>query len=158
MSDRGPDPSRRWGTARATGGPAPPSAPGPIPQELDNLYLLVRGTPYANTLGEAKKAFQAEDYLETLRLLRETAELYRRTHWHLLRQDPVKAGFGPHELKKLDKIKDVLERFDRLAIRLEKLSKFQPEKPRTPAVTRPQPAARPKPAEHVSAETPGHGA
>ncbi|MBN2581012.1 MAG: hypothetical protein JXB10_18665 [Pirellulales bacterium] len=121
-----------------------------IPEELDKLYAVVRGSPAANALSEAKKAFQGQDYAEALRLVRETGELYRQTHLRILRQDPQSPDFTPEDSKKISakqaKIQDVLERFDALVHRLEKMAKLLPEQSPVPATRKFQPAAKPRPA------------
>ncbi len=120
-----------------------------VVQEFDNLYVLVRGTRYANALIEAKQAFQAQDFVKTLRLVRDTGELHRCTHLHLIQQDPEKAG-GKKEaqiiLEKQAKIKDTLDRFDKLVERLEKMAKLTPAKPNTPVSAIPQRSAKDTPA------------
>lgn len=119
-----------------------------IIQDLDDLYIFLRGARYANALGDAKKAFQERNYVETLRLVRDTGELHRRMHLQALKLDPKKAGGGKKEVQKLlekqEKIKNVLVRFDELVKQLEKMAKLTPEKANIP------PAARPQPAEQVS--------
>jgi hypothetical protein len=133
-----------------------PKTSAAIPQELDGLYVLIRGAPYANALGEAKKAYQSQEYSQAMRLVKETGALYRRTHVRVLNEDPESAGLGKEESLKLTakqaKIKDVQERLDQLVHRLEKLAKLQPEKNQSPVFTRPQPVVKPSP-DHSLAET-----
>jgi hypothetical protein len=162
MPGFGPDNPHQFGVAGGKGQPEPsparerPNSSTPITEELDNLYVLLRGARYANALGEAKKAFQAKDYAETLKLVRETGELHRRMHLQVLKQDPNKSGIGKKELQKIldkqAKLKGVLERFDELVHRLEKMAKLEPEKPETPVSARPLPAPKPRPAPQLSAD------
>jgi hypothetical protein len=117
-----------------------------IIQELDDLYIALRGARYANALGDAKKAFQEKNYVEALRLVRDTGELHRRMHLQVLKQDPRKLGGGKKEaqriLEKQDKVKAVLARFDELVKQLDKMAKLTPEPPKTPPSARPLPVAQ----------------
>jgi len=160
MPGLGPDNPRHVGAAGGKGDPEPSLAAerlkssATIAEELDNLYVLVRGALYANGLNEAKKAFQAQHYAETLRLVQETGELHRRTHLQTLKQDPEKAGLGKKEVQKLRdkqaKIKNSLQRFAELVQRLEKMAHLQPVKSKAPISTRPQLASKTLPAPPLS--------
>jgi hypothetical protein len=157
-----PDPSRHSRTAGGKSEPEPshaaarPKPSGSILQELDNLYIALRGAPYINSLGEAKKAFQGQDYREALRFVRATEELYRRSHSQILGQDLHAAGLNRDDVEKLsakqEKAKGVLDRFEELVRRLEKLAKLEPIEPKAPVAPRPQPAARPLPRLKLSAD------
>jgi len=148
--------------AKDKAGPSPAAelikSPGAIVQEMDDLYVLIRGAQYANGLTEAKKAFQERNYVEAFRLARETGELYRRMHLQVIKQDPEKAGGGKKEVQKLRdkqaKIKDVLERFDGLDRQLEKMARLQPDKPKSPVSASSRPGAKPQPAAKVSQAAP----
>jgi hypothetical protein len=139
-------------------GPSPAAerlkSPADIMQEMDDLYVLIRGVQYANGLNDAKKAFQERNFVETFRLVRETGELYRRMHLQVIKQDPEKTGGGKKEIQKLRdkqaKIKDVLERFDGLDRQLEKMARLQPDKPKTIVSLSSKPGAKPEPAFQVS--------
>jgi hypothetical protein len=135
-------------------------SPASIVEEMDNLYVFIRGALYANALGGAKKAFQERNYAEAFRLVRETGELYRRMHLQTLNQDPEKTGGGKKEVQKLRdkqaKIKDVLERFVGLDRQLEKMAKLQPDISKTPVSARPQPKTQP--VAQLSEEAPPSGA
>ena len=134
-------------------GPSPAAeqlrSPAAIVQEMDDLYVFIRGALYANALGEAKKAFQERNFAEAFRLVRETGELYRRMHLQAIKLDPEKAGGGKKEDQKLRekqaKIKDVLDRFDGLDRQLEKMAKLQPDKPKDSISLSPQPAPKTQP-------------
>ena len=162
MPGFGPDNPRQFGVAGGKGQPEPsparerPNSSTPITEELDNLYVLLRGRRYANALGEAKKVFQAKNYAEALKLVRETGELHRRMHLQVIKQDPNKSGIGKKELQKIldkqAKLKDVLECFDELVHRLEKMARLEPEEAKTPVSARPAPAPKPKPALQLSAD------
>ncbi len=127
-------------------------------QEMDDLYVFIRGALYANGLNEAKKAFKERNYAEAFRLVRETGELYRRMHLQALKQDPEKAGGGKKEVQKLRdkqaKIKDVLDRFDGLDRQLEKMARLQPDKPKSPVSLSSRPGAKPEPIAQVSQVAP----
>jgi hypothetical protein len=116
---------------------------GTIIQELDDLYIALRGARYANALGDAKKAFHERNYVETLRLVRDTGELHRRLHLQSLNKDPRKLGGGKKEiqriLEKQEKIKSILARFDELVKQLEKMAKLTPEPTKTPVSEMPRP-------------------
>lgn len=160
MSGLGPDNPRHSGAAAGKGDPKSSLAPerlkssATIAEELDNLYVLVRGTLYANALNEAKKTFQAQNYLETLRLVRETGELHRRTHLQAFKQDPEKSGLDKKEVQKLRdkqaKINGALKRFNELVERLEKMAHLKPLKPKAPVFTKPQFAHKPRAAPRLS--------
>ena len=137
-------------------------SPASIVQEMDNLYIFIRGALYANALGEAKKAFLEKNYAEAFRLVRETGELYRRMHLQTIKLDPEKAGGGKKEVQKLRdkqaKIKDVLERFDGLGRQLEKMARLQPDKSKDSVSARPRSETKPGNAPRVSEEAPAYGA
>jgi hypothetical protein len=138
-------------------GPSPAAeqlkSPAAIIEEMDNLYVFIRGALYANGLTDAKKAFQERNYAETFRLVRETGELYRRMHLQVIKQDPQKTGGGKKEVQKLRdkqaKIKDVLARFDGLDRQLEKMARLQPDKPKGPVSASSQHGAKPEPVVQV---------
>lgn len=123
---------------------------GAVVQELDELYVMLRGARYANALNDAKKCFQEKNYPETLRLVRETGELHRRMHLQVIKQDPQKAG-GKKEVQKIlekqAKLNDSLERFGKLAALLEKMAKLSAEKSTAPVSARPRPAEQVRPAD-----------
>jgi hypothetical protein len=133
-------------------GPSPAAeqfkSPAAIMQEMDNLYVLIRGAQYANGLNDAKKAFHERNFVETFRLVRETGELYRRMHLQVIKQDPQKTGGGKKEVQKLRdkqaKIKDVLDRFDGLDRQLEKMARLQPDKSKSPVSASSQRGAKPQ--------------
>lgn len=111
-----------------------------IADELDSLYLSIRGSPYANSLNEAKMAFRANNYAETLRLVRGASEIYRRSHLQTLQQDPDQIAGGKKEIQhfreKQAKIQGVIEGFDGLLERLGRMAKLKPEIPVAPASAR----------------------
>jgi hypothetical protein len=133
-------------------------SPASIVQEMDNLYVFIRGALYANALGKAKKTFLERNYAEAFRLVRETGELYRRMHLQTIKLDPEKAGGGKKEVQKLRdkqaKIKEVLERFDGLDRQLEKMARLQPDKSKDSVSARPQSEIKPRNAPLVSEEAP----
>ena len=130
-------------------------------QEMDNLYVLIRGAQYANGLNDAKKAFQERNFVEAFRLVRETGELYRRMHLQVIKQDPEKTGGGKKEVQKLRdkqaKIKDVLERFDGLDRQLEKMARLQPDKSKSPVSASSRHGAKPEPVAQVPEGAPASG-
>jgi hypothetical protein len=133
-------------------------SPSDVVQEMDDLYVLIRGVQYANALLDAKKAFQERNYVEAFRLVRETGELYRRMHLQVIKQDPEKTGGGKKEIQKLRdkqaKIKDVLERFDGLDRQLEKMARLQPDKPKNPVSASSLRGVRPQSDAQVSPDAP----
>jgi hypothetical protein len=168
MPGSGTDNLRAFGNPQGKdkAGPSPAAeplrSPAAIVQEMDDLYVFIRGALYANALGEAKKAFQERNYAEAFRLVRETGELYRRMHLQTIKLDPAKAGGGKKEVQKLRdkqvKIKDVLERFDGLDRQLEKMAGLQPDKSKDSVSARPQIETKPRNAPQVSKEAPVYGA
>ena len=102
-------------------------------QELDDLYVALRGSSYVTALIEAKKSFQAQDFVETLRIVRNTGELHHRAHLQLLQQDPAKVRGSKEETQKISakqaKLQAVLALFAAVVQQLEKLARVQPEKP-----------------------------
>jgi hypothetical protein len=114
-----------------------PSKSGPtLRQELDELYVLLRGAVYANSITAAKAAFAAKDYAEALRLVRTTGDLHRRANLQLVQQDPDKVGRNKQEAEKIrakqEKLSGTLTLFSDAVQQLEKLAKVQPEKPPAP--------------------------
>ena len=55
--------------------------------DLDELYLLVQGAPYANTLLDAKVTLSHHDLAKTLQLVQSGRSRYRQSHWRILRRD-----------------------------------------------------------------------
>jgi hypothetical protein len=137
-------------------------SPIAIVQEMDELYVFIRGALYANALGEAKKAFQEKNYAESFRLVRDTGELYRRMHLQTLKQDPEKTGGGKKEAQKLrekqEKIKSVLNRFNALGRLLEKMARLEPDKCKVPVSARPADEIRHKCDSPVSEDARAGGA
>lgn len=132
---------------------------GTILEQLDTLYAGIRGSPYANSLNEARKAFAAKDYPEALRCVRGAADIYRRSHLATLRQDP--AGVNKKDAEwlrgKQAKIQGMIDGFDALVERLERMAKLKVEKPEPPPVVRPRPPQRPATVEEAREETPVAG-
>jgi hypothetical protein len=133
-----------------------PQSLGGIAEQLESLYAKIRGSPYANGLNEAKKAFHAKNYAETLRLTRGTAEIYRQRHLQSLRQDAEGGKEAKTLREKQAKIRNVLEEFDVLLERLERMAKLKSENspPPAPASHRTTAARQPP---HVSPLPKGEG-
>ena len=55
--------------------------------DLEELYLLVQGAPYANTLLDAKVTLAQHDLAKTLQLVQSARGRYRQSHWRILRRD-----------------------------------------------------------------------
>jgi hypothetical protein len=123
--------------AKAPSAKAPSKTALSLPQELEELYVSLRGSPYVTSMVEAKKAFQAKDYIETLRIVRNTGELHHRAHFHLLQMDPGKEIKNREDREKIiakqAKLQGTLALFAEVVQQLEKLARVQPEKPQPPA-------------------------
>jgi hypothetical protein len=96
------------------------------------------------SLLEAKKSFQAKDYVEALRLVRNTGEIHHRTHLPLLQWDTTKNGKSKEESQKIAakqaKLQSVLDLFAAVVSQLEKLARVQPEKIVSPLAGKNRPA------------------
>jgi hypothetical protein len=131
---------------------APPKHPAPLLQELDELYVALRGSPYVTALYEAKKAFLAKNYFEALRMVRNTGELHHRAHLYLLQSDPAAERRHKEEAEKIAakraKLKSILERFEDVVQRLDKLARVQSDEPQAlvSPMTQKQIDAHPEPA------------
>lgn len=155
------DATRRLKTAVGKAEPATPpgrersKTPAGIAEQLGSLYVSIRGAPYANSLNEAKAAFQANKYAEALRLVQGASDIYRRSHLPWLQQDPGQAS-GKNEAQALrdkqTKIKGIVEVFDTILERLERLAKLKQD-PQATSV-RPGPVAKPASAPALSGAKP----
>ena len=56
-------------------------------EDLEELYLLVQGAPYANSVIDARMSLAQKDLATTLDLLESARERYRQSHRKTLRQD-----------------------------------------------------------------------
>lgn len=106
--------------------------------DLEELYLLVQGAPYANTLLDAQVALSQHDLTKTLELVRSGRSRYRQSHSRTLRQDgdeKEEAQQGSKDAarmrQQLRRCQLVLEAFDDIIAILEKMVKIRAGK--TPA-------------------------
>jgi hypothetical protein len=126
---------------------APQKSATSISQELEELYVALRGSAYGTAMIEAKKAFQAKDFVETLRIVRKTGDLHHQMHMQLLQLDLAKERRSKDELQKLAakqaKVKSVLARFAEVVLQIEKLARVQPQEPKTTISPKSQPTSEP---------------
>lgn len=127
-----------------------------LPQELEELYISLRGSPYVTALVEAKKAFQAKDYIETLRIVRKTGELHHLAHLQILQLDPQKDGKNKDDAEKIvarqSKLQSVLDLFEGVVQQLEKLARVQSDEPQIPVAPKAQEPIDSSPAPALSEE------
>jgi hypothetical protein len=114
--------------------------------DLDELYLLVQGAPYANTLLDAKLTLSHHDLAKTLQLVQSARGRYRQSHWRVLRRDgdePAADAPGSRETARLRQQRArcqlVLEAFDDVIAILERMIKLRAGK--APASARPRGSA-----------------
>jgi hypothetical protein len=109
-------------------------------QDIQDLYTLVRGTPFANTLLEAASAFGQGDGSAALQLVQDVRDGYAKSRTRTLRADPDKSGAGEKEIARLKskqkKYNDVLAKFDEALAALDRQVKLNP--PKSP---RPRPSS-----------------
>ncbi len=101
-------------------------------EDLEELYLLVQGAPYANTVLDAKTCLAQKDYEATLALIESARDRYRQSNKRILRQviqgdePPKEAQRKTRQLKqKQDRCNSVLEAFDDLISVLGRMIKLR---------------------------------
>jgi hypothetical protein len=114
--------------------------------DLDELYLLVQGAPYANTLLDAKMTLSHHDLAKTLQLVQSGRSRYRQSHWRTLRRDGDEtladeqgSKEGARLRQQLVRCQLVLEAFDDVIAILERMIKLRAGK--APASARPKGSA-----------------
>jgi hypothetical protein len=100
--------------------------------DLDELYLLVQGAPFANTLLDAKAALAQRDHPQTLELVRTARERFRQQHARTLRKgderdegDSAGAKEDPRQRQRLERVRLVLEAMDDTIATLERMIKLR---------------------------------
>lgn len=89
-------------------------------EDLEELYLLVQGAPYANTVIDAQVSLSQKDYATSLQLIESARERFRQSHSRTLRQDVTPDEDATEQEKKQarrdkqrqDRCKSVLAAFD----------------------------------------------
>jgi hypothetical protein len=100
--------------------------------DLEELYLLVQGAPYANTLLDAQVALSQHDLAKTLELIQSARSRYRQSHWRTLRLDSDEASQAEPESRgaarqrqQLGRCQLVLAAFDDVIAVLEKMVRIR---------------------------------
>ncbi len=102
-------------------------------EDLEELYVLVQGAPYANTVIDAQVTFSQKDYPATLRLIEAARERFRQSHSRTLRQDVATPGNASREARqqsrrdkqRQDRCKSVLDVFDDIIAILGRMIKLR---------------------------------
>ena len=102
-------------------------------EDLEELYLLVQGAPYANSVIDARMSLAQKDLATTLNLLESARERYRQSHRKTLRQDIGEVDEGKKGAKEKarrlkqqqDRCRHVLEAFDDIVAILERMIKLR---------------------------------
>ena len=89
-------------------------------EDLEELYLLVQGAPYANTVLDAKASIAQNDLETTLKLIESARDRYLQSNRRVLRQEigaPEKESKAARQQtlrlkQKQDRCKSVMEAFD----------------------------------------------
>jgi hypothetical protein len=117
--------------------------------DLQELYLLVQGAPYANTLLDAQVALSQHDLGKTLELIQSARERYRQSHWRTLRHEGDPSTDAPPESREsararqlLRRCQLVLEAFDDVIATLERMVKLRAGKAPAAVVAAAKAAAR----------------
>jgi len=100
--------------------------------DLDELYLLVQGAPYANTLLDAKVTLSHHDLAKTLQLVQSARSRYRQSHSRTLRRDSDETVADEQGSKEAARLRQqlvrcqlVLEAFDDIIANLERMIKLR---------------------------------
>ena len=56
-------------------------------KDLGELYLLVQGSPFANSVLDAQASLAQDDLAMTLKLVESARDRYRQSNWRTLRQE-----------------------------------------------------------------------
>ena len=97
-------------------------------EDLEDLYLLVQGAPYANTVVDAKAALALKDYSRTLQLMQSARERYRQSHGRILRQefdraddDKSRSKEQARQRQRQGQCRSVLAEFDEVIATLQRM-------------------------------------
>ncbi len=102
-------------------------------EDLEELYLLVQGAPYANTIVDVQVSLSHKDYATTLKLIESARERFRQSHSRTLRQEISEGEEATKEAKRQarrdkqrqDRCKSVLDAFDDVMAILERMIKMR---------------------------------
>lgn len=115
--------------------------------DLRELYELVRGSPYANAVVQARDAFEVADFVAALELIQTVRRQYEPRHQRILHQHEAgadkksKKQSDPKTEARMDKIRRALELLASITPSLQRLAKAQPaaDVADEPVAVRPQP-------------------
>lgn len=105
-----------------------------IPEQLDDLYKLLRGSRSATLVLDARALFQDDKFAEALDKLVDAREAFMESRSRLLRQDADKEFDGTSKddaigrkklVRKQDKTRESLKAFDDLVPKIERFAKQQ---------------------------------
>ena len=101
-------------------------------EDLDELYLLVQGAPYANTLLDAKGTLAQHEHAKTLQLVQSARDRFRQSHARTLRWEGAETSPGEQASRedarmrqRLTRCRLVLEAFDEVIAILERMIKLR---------------------------------
>jgi hypothetical protein len=101
-------------------------------QDLEELYLLVQGAPFANLLLDAKSALMQRDHSQVLELVSTARHRFRQQHARTLRKgDEPGADSAPtskedaRQRQKCERVRLVLEALDDTVATLERMIKLR---------------------------------
>jgi hypothetical protein len=121
-----------------------------IETDIQDLYALIRGARFANSLQDAAESAKEGDYTAALRIVGDVREQYKKKHLRTLKKDPsqVESTAKQDEARRLvskqEKYRAALAKFDELLATLQ----------RRAAVQKPQPAATVRPPSGDSSAAP----
>lgn len=101
-------------------------------QDLEELYLLVQGAPFANLLLDAKSALIQRDHPQVLELVCTARDRFRQQHARTLRKGDESGTDGApaskeeaRQRQKLDRVRLVLEALEETVATLERMIKLR---------------------------------
>jgi hypothetical protein len=101
-------------------------------QDLDELYLLVQGAPFANLLLDAKSALMQRDHPQVLELVSTARDRFRQQHARTLRKGDESGAEGAptskedaRQRQKLERVRLVLEALEDTVATLERMIKLR---------------------------------
>lgn len=101
-------------------------------EDLDELYLLVQGAPYANVLLDAKAALIQRDHAQALELVQTARDRFRQQHSRTLRKgeeagadSESNAREDARQRQRVERCRLVLEALDDAIAKLERMIKLR---------------------------------
>lgn len=92
--------------------------------DLELLYALIKGVPYANWLMDAAEALGQDDLQRATQRVRDARTRYEKSRARTLRGDQTGAP-DPRADKKREKYKRVLDKFDEILAAFERMTRWQ---------------------------------